>query len=160
MEALTSKIIRTSLSEILGTVLVVVAAIALLEFILYYLLKKRLNWQFSLPIMLVTPAFIGLMMLVMYPIIYNVVLAFSNMSLRRFTVERGLTYGFLEAWNNLKIVFSEPVLKQQTFFPVLFRTFLWTFIQVFFHVVWDTIFVFVNLINRFLPFKWKFNVSS
>ncbi len=134
MGALTAQIVRSSLSEVLGTIFAVAAGIVVLELVLYVILKRKLQWRFSLPIMLVSPALIGLLLLVLYPILYNILLSFSNMSLRRFTVERGLTYGFAEAWNNLKIIFSEPVLKQQKFFPVLFRTFLWTFIQVFFHV--------------------------
>ncbi|NQT59432.1 MAG: sugar ABC transporter permease [Bacteroidetes bacterium] len=134
MDSLTPQIIQDSLIQVLGTIVVVVAFVVVLELFLYYVLKKKLQWKFSLPIMLVTPAAIGLAMLVLYPIAYNIVLACSNMSLRRFTVERGLTYGFAEAWNNLKIVFTEPVLKQQKILPVLLRTFLWTFIQIFFHV--------------------------
>lgn len=134
MDSLTPQLIQDSLSQIFGTILVVIVSIAVLEIGLYYLLKRKLNWKHSLPIMLVAPAVIGLLLLVLYPIFYNIILAFSNMSLRRFTVERGMSYGLKEGWENLKYVFAEPVLKQQKFFSVLLRTFAWTFIQVFSHV--------------------------
>jgi len=68
---------------------------------------------------------------VVYPIIWEVVLAFSNMSLRHF---KDPSYSLGQFWSNIAMIFTAPVLKQVYFFPVFFRTLLWTFIQVVFHV--------------------------
>ena len=82
--------------------------------------------------MLIAPALAGLAILVVIPIGYEVRLAFSNMSLRRFrNPEFGLAFG----WKNLSDIFTEPVLKQTMFFPLLLRTLAWTAVQVTFHVV-------------------------
>ena len=134
MDSLTPDIFARSLGQIGSTVLAVVILVVAVEVLLYYLLKKVLKWKYALPVMLVAPALIGLTVLVLYPILYNFRLASSNMSLRRFTADRGMTVGFAEAWNNLKMLFTDPVLTQQHFFPVFLRTCLWTAMQVSVHV--------------------------
>lgn len=145
------ELFTTSLSQVGSTVLVVVLIAAALEALLYVLLKRVFNVRNALPIMLLAPAAVGLLLLVAYPIGYNIALAFSNMSLRRFTPDRGLTFGIQEAIANFRTVFTEPILKQATFLPVFLQTVLWTFIQVFFHV---TIGLFVaSLLNR--PMKMR-----
>ena len=58
-------------------------------------------------------------------------LAFSNMSLRTF---KHPTFGIKEGIDNFVRVFTRPVLKQTYFFPIFFRTVLWTVIQVSAHV--------------------------
>lgn len=151
MESLTAEVFGRSISEIGTTILVVVVLVVALEVGLFYLLKRLLKWRYALPVMLVAPAFIGLAVLVAYPILYNFWLAFSNMSLRRFTPERGMTVGFAEAWANIRTVFTEPVLKQQHFFPVLLRTALWTFLQVAVHVTFGMLLAI--LLNR--PMKMR-----
>lgn len=151
MNRVSGELLLQSLGEVGSTILVVVLAVVVMEVALYYLLKRVLKMRFALPVMLLMPALIGLLLLVVFPVAYEVRLAFSNMSLRRFTPERGMTIGLAEAAANLRGVFAEPVLKQQMFFPLLFRTFLWTFIQVFFHV---TIGLFLAiLLNR--PMKMR-----
>ncbi|RKX77669.1 MAG: sugar ABC transporter permease [Spirochaetes bacterium] len=135
MQSLSPQLFAKSLGEVGTTILFVLVAIIAIEFLLYYILKVKLNHVYALPFMLVAPAAIGLLLLVAYPIGYNAVLSFTNMSLRRFTVERGLTYGIKNAVENFVGVFTEPILKQRHFFPILFTTVLWTFIQVSSHVV-------------------------
>ena len=61
---------------------------------------------------------------IVYPFFYNVVLSFSNMSLRNF--QDWQVVGF----QNYEQVFSEP-----QFFLVLWKTIIWTVVCVFFHVV-------------------------
>jgi len=58
-------------------------------------------------------------------------LAFTNMSLRHF---RTYTLSWAQGLKNFALIFSEPVLKQIRFFPLLFRTLLWTAINVVFHL--------------------------
>lgn len=151
MQALTAEVFGRSISEIGVTVLAVIALVVVVEVGLFFLLKRALKWKFALPVMLVAPAFIGLAILVAYPILYNFWLSFSNMSLRRFTPERGMTVGLAEAWDNIKTVFTEPVLKQQHFFPVFLRTVLWTFVQVAVHVTFGMFLAI--LLNR--PMKMR-----
>lgn len=151
MESLTPEVFANSFGQIGSTVLAVAVLVVALEVLLYYLLKKVLKWKYALPVMLVAPAFLGLAVLVLYPILYNFRLAFSNMSLRRFTAERGMTTGFAEAWENIKLIFTAPVLKQQYFFPVFLRTILWTFMQVVVHVSFGM--MLAILLNR--PMKMR-----
>lgn len=47
----------------------------------------------------------------------------------------GPSFGFAEGWANFVEIFTEPVLKQIHFLPVLWRTILWTAIQVPCHVI-------------------------
>ncbi len=138
MEGFTLELVGSSLGQVGGTVLAVVLLVVVLEggfFVAARALKQRgVRLPNSLPYMLIAPAFIGLALLVFYPILYNLFLAFTDMGLRRFGFDRGMTWSLGNAWNNLVTLFTQPVLQRQTFFPVLLRTFLWTFIQVSFHV--------------------------
>jgi len=89
---------------------------------------------------LILPAVIVIFAVVIYPFIYNVVLSLSNMSMTHFQDWR------IVGFEQYAKVFSESV-----FYGVLFKTILWTLINVFFHVV---IGVFLAvLLNRYLPGK-------
>lgn len=151
MESLTPEVFARSLGQVGSTVIAVVLGVAALEGVLYALLKRTLRWKYALPVMLVAPAFIGLAVLVLYPVLYDFQLAFSNMSLRRFTPERGMTTGLTEGWQNIRTIFTEPVLKQQRFFPVFLRTILWTAMQVSVHVTFGM--MLALLLNR--PMKMR-----
>ncbi|HIP95718.1 MAG TPA: sugar ABC transporter permease [Anaerolineae bacterium] len=131
MGGLTLEAITRSLSQVGTTVLLILAASVVVELLLYFLLSRVLRSRYTLPFMLVAPAAIGLALLVMYPIGFEVALAFSNMSLRHF---RDPTFGLAQGWNNFRNVFTQPVLKQVGFFPVFFHTVLWTTINLAFHV--------------------------
>ncbi len=151
---MTLSFILQSLSDVLPTIVVIAAAMVLVEIGLYFLLYRALNYRFALPFMLVAPAAIGLSVLVIYPIIYNVWIAFSDVSPmagRWFTIEGSITYGLAPFWNNIVTVFTRPILQQQTFFPVLLRTLAWTFVQVTFHVTLG--FFLASLMNR--PMKMR-----
>jgi arabinogalactan oligomer/maltooligosaccharide transport system permease protein len=76
---------------------------------------------------LVLPAFLVLLGVVIYPFFYNVVLSFSNMSLRHFRDWRII--GFDQYVN----VFTGPT--QPGIGVVFLKTFLWTVVNLFFHVV-------------------------
>jgi arabinogalactan oligomer/maltooligosaccharide transport system permease protein len=75
----------------------------------------------------VAPAFIILIGVVVYPFVYNVVLSFSNMNLRH-----------LKDWHLVGLrqyikVFTEPT--DPNFYAVFLKTIIWTFVNIFFHVV-------------------------
>ncbi len=131
MKSLTPDVMVTSLGQVGGILAVIVVAVVVLEIILYFLLKKILHYRYALPFMLIAPGLVGLILLNVYPIAYELFIAFSNMNLLRF---RNPSHSLAIGWENLKSVFTAPVLKQQYFFPVFLRTMLWTGIQVFFHV--------------------------
>jgi arabinogalactan oligomer / maltooligosaccharide transport system permease protein len=151
MKNLTPEFILSSLGNVGGTILVVAAGVLALEFALWLVFSKWLNSRYALPIMLLTPAAIGLAALIVYPLLYELRLAFSNMSIRRF---KNPDFGLGQGWNNLKLIFAEPVLKQVRFFPILGRTFLWTVIQVTFHVTLGL--GLALLLNRKIRFRGLF----
>ncbi len=151
MKSLTLQFIGASLASVGSTILLVAAAVVLIEFALWLVFDRVLHHRLALPIMLLTPAAIGLAALIVYPIFFELQLAFSNMSLRRF---RTPDFGVALAWDNLKVMFTDPVLKQAKFFSLFLRTFLWTFIQITFHVSFGL--GLAMLLNRKIKLKGLF----
>ena len=148
MKSLTAEIVGTSLAQVGTTIAALAAAVILLEFLVWLVAAKVLRMRNPLVPMLIAPALAGLAILVVIPVGYEVRLAFSNMSLRRF---RNPDFGLVYGWNNLRAIFTEPVLKQTMFFPLFFRTLAWTAVQVTFHV---TLGLFLAiLLNRKLVLK-------
>lgn len=133
-------VILKSLSEVGSTVLYVLVGTIVIEVFLYFLLVKLLRFKYAMPAMLVAPAVIGLVALVVYPLVWELNLSFGNMSLRRFK-----EWDYI-GFKNYISVFVDPVLKQKKFFPLLGRTVLWTFINVFFHITGGM--VLALLLNR------------
>ena len=131
MKGLNGKVIAESFNQVGFTILVIVVVAGIVELFVYILFRKILKSKYTLPVMLMAPAAVGLLLLIIYPIAFEVRLAFSNMSLRHF---KNPTFGLAQGLNNFKLIFTEPVLKQVMFFPLLLRTILWTTIQVSFHV--------------------------
>ena len=72
----------------------------------------------------ILPAFTVMGIVVIYPFIYNVMLSFSNMSLMHF---KDWSFVGLRQYER---VFSDPI-----FYSTLWKTVLWTTINLFFHVV-------------------------
>lgn len=92
------------------------------------------------PYAYVMPALILMAVMVVYPLLYGVYIGFTNMSLQNFFQYRFVWF------RNFVSVFQDPAL-----YEVLWRSILWTFGNVFFHVVigvWLAI-----LLNRKLPGK-------
>jgi arabinogalactan oligomer/maltooligosaccharide transport system permease protein len=88
--------------------------------------NNRLAYLYTMPALIV----IG--MVVIYPFVYNIVLSFSNMNLTHFN-----------NWRITGISNYISVFKESTFWYFLFKTVLWTVVNVFFHV---TIGIFLALI--------------
>jgi len=118
-----------SLSEVGSTILVVLLIVVILELFLYLLLVRWLKVKNSLVYMLISPAIIGLLVLQVYPLVWEGYISMTNMSLSHF-----FNFNFIGLKNYVR-VFTEPVLKQVTFFPLFWRTILWTGINVAFHVI-------------------------
>ena len=73
------------------------------------------------------PAFLILIGVVFYPFIYNVIISFSNMNLKHIT-----DWQLIGPRQYVK-VFAEP--SDPNFYMVFVKTIIWTFVNVFFHVV-------------------------
>lgn len=78
------------------------------------------------------PALIVMGMVVLFPFFYNIVLSFSNMNLTHFN-----------DWRITGLGNYISVFKESTFWYFLFKTILWTVVNVFFHV---TIGIFLALV--------------
>ncbi|MEF3279607.1 MAG: sugar ABC transporter permease [Elusimicrobiota bacterium] len=100
-----------------------------------YLCVKKVKGKNYLPYMLVAPAFIGLTMLLLYPFIFEVYLSFTDLKLT--TIMQWKETGSLPfvGFKQYINVFKLPPLSETTFWQLLGRTFLWTFSNVFFHVL-------------------------
>lgn len=79
--------------------------------------QKRLAYLYTMP------ALILMAMVVFYPFVYNLVLSFSNMNLMHF-----------RDWKLIGIRNYLLVLKESTFWYFLFKTILWTGLNLFFHI--------------------------
>ena len=75
---------------------------------------------------LVVPSFVILVAVVFYPFVYNIVISFSNMSLRH--IRDWSIIGFQQYYK----VFFEPT--QPNFYVVFLKTIIWTAVNVVFHV--------------------------
>ncbi len=89
---------------------------------------------------MVLPAFIVILVTVVYPFLYNVVLSVSNMGLRNFA-----------SWEVIGLQNYARVFTESSFYSVLVKTIIWTVVNVAFHVILG---VFLALLlNRVLPAK-------
>jgi arabinogalactan oligomer/maltooligosaccharide transport system permease protein len=138
-----------SLEEVGSTVIYILIGTIILEVFLYIVLGRILKSKYTLPFMLLGPAAVGLVVLIVYPLLWELNLSLTNMSLRHFgdkarynwvvcqeadpeTIKVWLTDCLIKNYAN---VFRLPVLKQVEFFPIFGRTIIWTFVNVFFHVL-------------------------
>lgn len=131
-----------ALSEVLFTLAIFAVGIAILEGVLYLVLVRWLKARLALPILLIAPALVGLTALIVYPLIWELNVSFTNMSLNRLC-DPGFPAGLLAecrgepmfvGLDNYIRVFTLPVLQVAGFFQVFWQTILWTVINVAFHV--------------------------
>jgi arabinogalactan oligomer/maltooligosaccharide transport system permease protein len=131
MSSLTVEVINSSLSQVGSMMLYIFLGALIVEVVVYLVFGKIFKSKYTLPYMLLAAAAIGLALLVIYPMAYEVRLAFTNMSLRHF---RNYSLSLAQGIKNFRLIFTEPVLKQIKFLPLLSRTILWTIINLIFHV--------------------------
>jgi arabinogalactan oligomer/maltooligosaccharide transport system permease protein len=131
-----------ALVEVFTTLLWFALGVAVLEGVLYLILVRWLKARLALPILLIAPAFIGLMALVVYPLVWELNVSFTNMSINRFC-DPGFPAGLLTVCreqpmfigiDNYVRVFTAPVLQVAGFWQVLWQTIVWTVLNVGFHV--------------------------
>lgn len=128
--------VTTALGQVSLTLIVIAGIVVVLEGFLYLLLVKLVKTKYAIPIMLVAPAALGLLVLIGYPLLWELNVSFTNMSLRNFKNPGflGLEQGMFVGFDNYIEVFTQPVLKLTGFWQLFAQTILWTFINVFFHV--------------------------
>jgi arabinogalactan oligomer/maltooligosaccharide transport system permease protein len=131
-----------ALWEVFFTLAIFAVGVAILEGILYLVLVRWLKARLALPILLIAPALIGLLALIIYPLLWELNVSFTNMSLNRLC-DPGFPAGLLAecrgqpmflGLDNYVRVFTQPVLQVAGFFQVFWQTILWTVINVTFHV--------------------------
>ena len=110
--------------------------------------KKQGNGSFGIgqgkltPFFFLAPAIIVLILVVAYPLIYEIIISFKNVTILNLKSQRYPWIG-LDNYKN--------ILTDSLFYSTLIRTILWTFINLFFHV---SIGLFLAiLLNRKLPGK-------
>ncbi len=134
MDSLTPDLILRSVEQVGVTIIAIVIVTLILQFLAYNTLYRLLKTRNALAYTLLVPGAIGLTFLVILPVLYNVGLAFTDMSLSRFGFDRGMSIGLEQGVRNFVAVFTRPVLQQARFGGVFMRTVLWTAIQVTAHV--------------------------
>ncbi|MCR4821146.1 MAG: sugar ABC transporter permease [Elusimicrobiales bacterium] len=91
--------------------------------------------QHTVPYMLIAPAFIGLALLLVYPFVFEFYLSFHDLKLTTIMAwkETGqIPFVWFKQYVN---VFTTSPLNDVSIWMLLWRTFLWTFTNVFFHVL-------------------------
>src|SRR5688500_18442097 len=71
-----------ALVEVLTTLAVIAVAVAVLEGFLYLVLVRWLKARLAIPFMLIAPAFVGLIVLIVYLLLWELNVSITNMSLR------------------------------------------------------------------------------
>lgn len=122
-----------------------------LEAALAALFKLVVRGRWALPYMLLAPGVLGLAILIIYPLGFEVWLAFHDLKLT--TILHWSRTGELPfvGLKHFGKVFTSSPLSEVTFWRLLLRTFGWTFVNVFFHVVGG--FALALLLNRKLRLK-------
>lgn len=132
----------SALTEVFITLAVFAAGVAILEGVLYVVLVRWLKARLAMPILLIAPAFVGLVALIFYPLLWELNVSFTNMNLSRLC-DPGIPAGLLTECRGVRMfigidnyinVFTRPVLQVAGFFQIFWQTILWTVINVFFHV--------------------------
>ena len=97
--------------------------------------RWKADKKLALPYMLIMPGFVGLALLIAYPLVFEVYLAFHDLKLT--TLKTWTETGYLPFVNfeHFYAVFTKSPLSEVTFWQLLGRTLWWTVINVFFHVL-------------------------
>ncbi|MBI2763023.1 MAG: sugar ABC transporter permease [Chloroflexi bacterium] len=131
------EIITNAIRQVGLTLIAIAFIVAVLEGALYFFLVRLLKFRYAIPIMLVAPAAVGLSILIVYPLLWELNVSFTKMSLRNFGDPGflGLAKGWFVGPENYAQVFTQPVLKLTSFWQLLGQTVLWTVSNVTFHVL-------------------------
>lgn len=154
---LSGELIANSLGQLIPLIIAVFAAIVVIEFGIYTLLSRVFHSPHALPYTLLAPAAIAIIIFFVYPFLYNIQLAFSDLRIRTFSCYSPYAlgecrldhlYGLDYAQKNFTNVFFDIndegqvegwgtlLQTEASTFPVLLgRTMIWTSVNVVFHVL-------------------------
>lgn len=105
------------------------------ESIIAFFFRHIVKGRHTVPYMLLAPAFVGLALLLVYPFIFEFYLSFHDLKLTTIMAwkETGqIPFVWFKQYIN---VFTTSPLNDVSIWLLLWRTFLWTFTNVFFHVL-------------------------
>lgn len=154
---LSVEIVLRTLGQLIPIIVIVLVGILVLEFGLYYLLAKVVKTPHALAYTLLSPAAIAIAVFMVYPLLFNVLLAFSDLKRDTFNCYSPVAIGTCKlgdklysldyAVENFKSVFfrvrdgeivgwGRLLNTAESTFPVLLgRTVLWTTFNVIFHFI-------------------------
>ncbi|MBI5243603.1 MAG: sugar ABC transporter permease [Elusimicrobia bacterium] len=134
-----------------GRSLPLTLAAASVQLVAALVFKHVVRGRHSLPIMLLAPGFIGLAMLIAYPLFFEVYLAFHDLKLT--TIMAWSRTGELPfaGFKHFAKVFTSSPLASVTFWELFGRTVWWTFINVSCHVAGG--FVLALLLSKVQRFR-------
>jgi arabinogalactan oligomer/maltooligosaccharide transport system permease protein len=133
----------SSLQQLIPVILLLVVGVVVLEGVVYFLLDKVFKSKHALPYTLLAPSALGLAVFLAWPLLFNIIIAFSDWKLNTFLKYKdwglgsfGTLFTLQYGWNNFQRVFSEPLLTtpESTFWIIFARTILWTVVNLVFHV--------------------------
>lgn len=125
--------------QILGLLATILGVVALVELLLYVILYhtwpgKRWIGQWRLPVMMLAPAILAISVLIIYPFLFEMRLAFANLNM--YTINDWLEGGEL-GWAGFRhfiAVFTTSPLQTISFWGLLGRTVIWTVVNLIAHV--------------------------
>jgi arabinogalactan oligomer/maltooligosaccharide transport system permease protein len=113
--------------------------------------RYAVKGRHSLAYLLLLPAFVGLALLLVYPFLFEVYLSFHDLKLTTIMSWKNTgTLPFVGLDQYIKVFTTSP-LSEVTFWQLLGRTLLWTFSNVFFHVLGG--FALALLLNNAISLK-------
>jgi len=129
--------VTTAIGQVGLTIIAIALIVVVLEGLLYLLLVRLLKTRHAIPLMLVAPAVVGLTVLIVYPLLWELNVSFTRMSLRNFRDPGflGLANEMFVGLENYIQVFTQPVLQLTGFWQLLGQTIIWTVVNVTLHVL-------------------------
>ena len=113
--------------------------------------RYAVKGRHTVPYLLLAPAFVGLALLLVYPFVFEVYLSFHDLKLTTIMMWKNTgTLPFVGIDQYIKVFTTSP-LSETTFWQLLLRTLVWTFSNVFFHVLGG--FILALMLNNSIRFK-------
>ncbi|MCM2267505.1 MAG: sugar ABC transporter permease [Elusimicrobiales bacterium] len=119
--------------------------------LIYVFFRYAVKGRHTVPYLLLAPAFVGLALLLVYPFVFEVYLSFHDLKLTTIMGWKNTGYLPFVGLEQYVKVFTTSPLSEVSFWALLGRTLLWTFSNVFFHVVGG--FALALLLNNAIRFK-------
>ncbi len=113
--------------------------------------RYAVKGRHTVPYLLLAPAFVGLALLLVYPFVFEVYLSFHDLKLTTIMMWKNTgTLPFVGIRQYINVFTTSP-LSETTFWALFLRTLVWTFSNVFFHVLGG--FILALMLNNHLKLK-------